>query len=180
MLSSRQSKPEQAALFIYLMQTCYNGLYRVNKSGRFNTPCGKAAAPKILDEENIHACSKALKKVVISQCDFSKIKPRRGDFVYFDPPYHNTFSAYDSSGFSEWDHVTLAAFCQHLHANGVSFMLSINDTPLIRHHYKAFNMETVDAPRCMSRRHGNGKKARDLIIRNYEGTNLIYEKMTTG
>ena len=90
---------ELAARFIFLNKTCYNGLYRVNSRGEFNVPYGKYENPKILDVENLRAVSIALTKVNLSFGDFHDIKPKQGDFIYCDPPYHGTYANYAAEGF---------------------------------------------------------------------------------
>jgi DNA adenine methylase len=85
----RMSKVKKASRFIFLNKTGYNGLYRVNKQGQNNVPYGRYANPKIIDKENILACSETLKHATIMSGDFENIKThiKKGDFVYFDPPY---------------------------------------------------------------------------------------------
>jgi len=81
-------------LLIYLNKTCYNGLYRVNKSGEFNVPIGSYASPTILDEDNLRLASKALQGVEIIQHVFSQVKIESKNFYYLDPPYHKTYDGY--------------------------------------------------------------------------------------
>ncbi|MCL2381761.1 MAG: DNA adenine methylase [Treponema sp.] len=166
-LSDTQDQAEAASLLIYLNKTCYNGLYRVNKAGIFNVPIGRYEDPKIVDSSNLRKCSMFLAGVDIVQNDFSRINPEKGDFVYLDPPYHKTFSAYDGSGFGDKEHEELAAFCRRLDQNGVLFMLSNSDTPFIRQLYEGFNVGDVAASRFISCKGSRRKKARELIIRNY-------------
>jgi DNA adenine methylase len=158
---------EIASLFIYLNKTCYNGLYRVNKSGVFNVPMGRYDAPKIVDKENLRRCAKFLEGVNIVHQGFSQIKPKKGDFVYFDPPYHKTFSGYDGLGFGDKEHKELAAFCRELSQKGVLFMLSNSDTPFIRQLYEGFDIENVEASRFISCKANKRKKINELQIRNY-------------
>jgi DNA adenine methylase len=166
-LSDTEDPVEIASLFIYLNKTCYNGLYRVNQSGIFNVPIGRYEDPKIIDADNLRNCSKFLANVDIFQHGFSQIKTKQGDFVYFDPPYHKTFSGYDSSGFGDKEHKELAIFCKELDRQGVLFMLSNSDTPLIRKLYTDFHMRNVDASRFISSKGNERKKENELIICNY-------------
>jgi DNA adenine methylase len=166
-LMDAQDLTEIASLFIYLNKTCYNGLYRVNKLGIFNVPIGRYDNPKIVDTDNLRKCSNLLTNVDILQCSFSQIRPEKGDFVYFDPPYHKTFSAYDGSGFGDMEHKELATFCRQLDRNKVSFMLSNSDTPFIRQLYDGFCMKNVDASRFISCKKTERKKENELIIRNF-------------
>jgi DNA adenine methylase len=166
-LSKTEDPIEIASIFIYLNKTCYNGLYRVNKSGIFNVPIGRYDDPKIVDSDNLRKCSLSLKNVDIFQNGFLDIKPKNGDFVYLDPPYHETFSAYNSSVFGQNDHEELVTFCKQLDHSGILFMLSNNDTPLIRKLYDGYNMSNVNASRFISCKGGERKKTNELIIRNY-------------
>ncbi|MDR0942817.1 MAG: DNA adenine methylase [Holosporales bacterium] len=166
-LSETKDPIETASLFIYLNKTCYNGLYRVNKSGVFNVPMGRYVEPKIVDADNLRICSKSLTNADLSQGEFAQIKPQKGDFVYLDPPYHQTFSGYDGSGFGDKEHIELAEFCAELDKQGVFFMLSNSDTPLIRRLYKDYNIENVDASRFISCKANRRQKENELIIRNY-------------
>jgi DNA adenine methylase len=166
-LLNAQEPIEIASLFIYLNKTCYNGLYRVNKSGMFNVPIGRYDNPKIANADNLRKCSKFLANVDIFQHGFSQIRPKKGDFLYLDPPYHGTFSAYDGSGFRDKEHEWLAAFCKQLDQKGVLFMLSNSDTPFIRQLYNGFDMGNINASRFISCKGNERKKKNELIIRNY-------------
>ena len=167
LLNEEQDPVEVASLFIYLNKTCYNGLYRVNKSGLFNVPIGKYKAPAIADECNIRACSARLQRADVHQHSFVYTPIEKGHFYYLDPPYHETYSGYDGSGFSDDEHKRLAQFCHTLDTNSAKFMLSNNDTPLIRQLYAGYKVETVGASRCISCKSNKRGKEMELIIRNY-------------
>lgn len=157
-----------ASLFIYLNKTCFNGLYRVNKAGGFNVPMGDYKNPAILDEDNLRNCSKVLQGAKIHQEEFDQIKPKRGDFFYIDPPYHETYDGYNGSGFGDNEHKKLAHFCNIIDQKGGYFMVSNSDTNLVRTLYKAYNIEKVSASRSVScKAHQRGKE-NELIIRNYK------------
>jgi DNA adenine methylase len=165
---ARESDPTKiSALLIYLNKTCYNGLYRVNQSGEFNVPMGSYTKPAILDEENLRSCSKALQGIEITQHPFWQTPIQKGDFYYLDPPYHKTFSSFDSSGFNDADHEKLAAFCGELDKAGCYFMVSNSDTPFIRKLYRNFGIEQVMADRFVSCKGNQRGKENELIIRNY-------------
>src|SRR5262249_24177586 len=98
----------RAARIIFLNKTCYNGPYRVNRSGKFNVPFGRYANPRVLNEAVLLAASRALKGVDIRHSDFAGVASRAkpGDAVYFEPPYHPvsptaSFNAYDAHPFGE-------------------------------------------------------------------------------
>lgn len=156
-----------AALFIYLNKTCFNGLYRVNKSGEFNVPIGDYKDPPILDEDNLRACSLMLQTADIEQKPFTLINPHKGDFFYLDPPYHETYEGYSPHGFGDTEHEKLAAFCKEIDRKGGFFMLSNSDTPFVRKLYKGYAVEHVSAARSVScKAHQRGRE-NELIIRNY-------------
>lgn len=136
----RKQEPKQeveiAARFIYLNRTCYNGLYRVNKFGRFNVPKGRHSNPTICNEANLRAASKALAKATLRLGDFSKVvKPEPGDFVYCDPPYDGTFAAYQAAGFTDEDQERLRNAANDWASADAAVMLSNADTPLVRRLY---------------------------------------------
>jgi DNA adenine methylase len=165
---ARESDPTKiGALLIYLNKTCYNGLYRVNQSGEFNVPMGSYTDPAILDEENLRSCSKALQGTEIKQHPFWQTPIQKRNFYYLDPPYHKTFSSFDSSGFNDADHEKLAEFCKKLDAAGCYFMVSNSDTPFIRKLYGGFGIEQVMAGRFVSCKGNQRGKENELIIRNY-------------
>lgn len=168
-----QDPIDTAARFIYLNKTCYNGLYRVNKKGEFNVPRGSYANPDVVQRENILAASKALQIAEIEYREFDTIKPKQGDFVYCDPPYHPTdaasFTKYTKLDFSEKDQQRLAQFVTDLHRQGVSVMLSNSDTPFIRRLYNApiWNIAVVEAPRMVNCKAEGRVAVKELLVRNY-------------
>ncbi len=170
-----QDAIEIAARFIYLNKTCYNGLYRVNKSGRFNVPVGSYNNPNIIQENNILACNQALESAVIRYQDFRDIKPDKGDFVYFDPPYYpvnatSQFTSYTKSDFSEKDQIDLRNLALRLHKSGVLVMISNSNTEFIRGLYKGgiFNAHIVNAPRYVNSKADARGPVEELLILNYK------------
>ncbi len=166
---SREKDPTKVgALLIYLNKTCYNGLYRVNKSGEFNVPIGSYVSPTILDEENLRAASKSLQGAGIMQHVFWHTMVQPGNFYYLDPPYHKTFDGYDSSRFGDSDHTHLAAFCRTLDKSECFFMISNSDNSFVRGLYQGFYIEQVQASRNVSCKGDQRGKETELIIRNYQ------------
>lgn len=173
----RRSSPRDivdiAARFLYLNKTCYNGLYRVNNSGCFNVPIGDYKNPDIVQEENIIACHDLLKRTKISLCDFTKIRPDKGDFVYFDPPYfpekENSFTKYTKQNFSIEDQVRLAEFIKKLDKKGVYIMLSNSMTKVISDLYtmNRFLKHVIYAPRYVNCKGDGRGKVNELLITNY-------------
>ena len=168
------SLPERAARVIYLNKTCYNGLYRENRRGQFNVPFGRYKNPTICDEPNLRAASRVLQGVDIGRRHFSTVldTAQRGDFVYFDPPYHPlsataNFTAYDRNGFGPDDQRQLRDVFAALGERGVAAMLSNSDTPFIRELYARFRIDQVMVARAVnSKANGRGKVA-EVIVRNY-------------
>lgn len=164
---------EIAARMIYLNKTCFNGLWRVNKKGEFNVPIGSYVNPNICQEENILACSKALKQAVIEVKDYLTIEPKAKDFVYFDPPYHpvndTSFTAYSQLNFTEKDQTALADFCKALHKKKVQVMISNSNTEFIRELYNEpfFNIAIVNAPRFVNSKPSGRNAVEEVLITNY-------------
>ena len=165
---------ERASRFIYLNKTCFNGLYRVNKQGQFNTPFGRYKNPTILDESTLRPCSAALVGVELRVDSFDWIEQvvTSDDFVYFDPPYvpvSNTadYNSYSKDGFDVVNQVQLKELCERLHARGVKFMLSNSCTPLVQDLYKDFELETVFASRNINNVAEGRSKIKEFIVRNF-------------
>ena len=125
---------ENCTLFFFLNRTCFNGLYRVNKSGKFNVPFGKYITPTICDAATIYADSKLLQKVEIMTGDFEQTfdKIKGNTFFYFDPPYRplsntSSFNDYTKEDFNDDAQIRLKLFCDRLNEIGVNFMLSNSD-----------------------------------------------------
>jgi DNA adenine methylase len=138
-----RSKVARAARFIYLNKTCFNGLWRVNSKGEFNVPFGKSKNPSLFVEANLRACSRRLKGATITTVSFEMAvsKARKGDLVYFDPPYiplspSASFSAYAKEGFGLDKQELLAETISKLNKKGVFVLLSNSDTVLTRKIFK--------------------------------------------
>lgn len=166
--NEHKTSSERVGRFIYLNKTCFNGIYRVNKYGKFNTPSGKYPANKVAlyNQENIERVHKVLQNITIKVQSFEHIKPQKGDFVYFDPPYHKKFTQYTDRDFRYEDQVELAEFTHHLTNKGVKVMVSNSDTELIRELYKDFNIKLIGAPRSVNCK-ADGRKGKELLITNY-------------
>jgi DNA adenine methylase len=163
--------PERAARTIFLNKTGYNGLYRVNRSGQFNVPFGRFTKPLICDVGTLRACSRALSGVSIERGDFSSVvdEAKKGDFVYFDPPYvplspTSDFTAYIPGGFREAEQRKLAKVFAKLVARGVQVMLSNSDTPLVRDLYADFRIHTVYASRSVNSNASRRGKLPEVVV----------------
>lgn len=159
---------EKAARIIYLNKTCYNGLYRVNAAGHFNSPYGKYKNPNIVNATTLRAMSKYLNKgnIVIRQGDYKEALKglRKGAFVYLDPPYmpistSSSFTGYTENGFSYDHQVELKKECDKLRKKGIAFLQSNSDCPEIRDLYKDYEIITVQARRNIN---SNAKKRGEI------------------
>ncbi len=162
------------ARFIYLNKTAFNGLYRVNSSGGFNVPFGKYTNPRILDEENILAVSDALQRDELTCVDFemATASAKKGDLVYFDPPYHPVsktanFTSYTKDSFTELDQERLARLVERLTNKGCFVMLSNSYSPLILDLYKGFEVNVVNATRMINCKAEGRGKVKEVIVTNY-------------
>ena len=168
------SDVERASRFIYLNRTCFNGMYRVNSHGQFNVPFGHYKNPRIIDENNLLNCSKLLKKTEIKCADFSEIltKVKKGDFVYFDPPYvplneTSSFTSYTKDGFDIDMQFKLRDVCDELDSKGVKFMLSNSDTKLVNELYANYEIKKVFASRQINANADGRGKITEVLVRNY-------------
>lgn len=154
-----------AARFIYLNKTCFNGLYRVNKKGRFNVPFGSHINPTICDSKNLRAASEVLAKADPKIGSFENIRPRAGDLVYCDPPYDGAFAGYTGAGFNAHDHRALRDACLSWRAAGAHVIISNGATDLVRSLYTDFTIYEVAARRNInSDGNGRGEVAELLIV----------------
>ncbi|MBX3258642.1 MAG: DNA adenine methylase [Labilithrix sp.] len=167
---------KRAARTIFLNKTGYNGLYRVNRSGQFNVPFGRFTKPLFRDVENLRACSRALRDVSIEHGDFSQVleRAKKGDFVYFDPPYvpvspTSDFTAYVPGGFGETEQRKLADVFRKLAKRGVHVMLSNSDTPFVRELYQGFAVDEVYASRSVNSNAARRGKLTEVVVRSYAG-----------
>ncbi len=124
----------QAALFIFLNRTCFNGLYRVNKKGEFNVPMGRYKKPQICNTKNLLNVSKLLQKVEILNGDYRETLAfaSKNTLFYLDPPYKplnmtSSFNAYAAETFDDTEQVHLKEFCDTIASQGASWILSNSD-----------------------------------------------------
>lgn len=162
-----------AALFVYLNKTNFNGLYRVNKSGRTNVPYGKRKNVTVLDESALRACSDALQRATIVHRDFRETPMMPpGSLLYCDPPYlplTNTanFTAYTAAGFTVKDQTDLRDLALAFKKRGVRVLLSNSSAPLIRDLYRApdFEILEVQAKRNIAASVESRAPVTELLIR---------------
>jgi DNA adenine methylase len=145
-----------AARTIYLNKTCFNGLYRVNRSGEFNVPIGAYKNPSLYDEAALRRASEALRGVRLVVQDFGKCiaATGRGDLLYLDPPYvplssTASFTGYVPGGFGPRDQEALAESVRAAHERGARFVLSNSYTDTVHRLYEHpdFHLERIPATR---------------------------------
>ena len=168
---------DKAARILYLNKTCYNGLYRVNSLGEFNSPFGSYKNPTIVNEIGLKAVNKYFNDTNIKfLCtDFEKAikNAKKGDFVYLDPPYApvsktSNFTGYNEGGFGEDEQKRLKEVCDNLNKKGVKFLLSNSDCEFIRALYKSYNIVTIQAKRAINSNGNNRGPVNEVLIKNYE------------
>lgn len=165
----------RAARTIYLNKACFNGLYRVNSKNEFNVPFGKKKKVNTYEGSNLITVSNYLtmNEVKILCCDFEDAvkNAKKGDFIYFDPPYDSdtsTFNNYTETGFDKEQQRRLAKVYKELDKKGCYVMLSNHNTKLINELYKDYNIHIIEAKRNIN---SNGKKrgkVEEVIITNYK------------
>ncbi|MBI5625148.1 MAG: Dam family site-specific DNA-(adenine-N6)-methyltransferase [Elusimicrobia bacterium] len=164
----------KAARLLYLNRTCWNGLYRVNRKGAFNTPFGRYKNPTICDSSRLQEASKRLRRATLLSRDFEKTVARvkRGDFVYFDPPYitghtNNGFLKYNAKLFSWSDQERLARVAIRLNRRGAYVLISNANHPDVIDLYKGFSLYSVTRNSLL----GSDKKSRgsiaEILLSNY-------------
>ncbi len=170
------SKVEKASRFIYLNKTCYNGLFRVNRAGEFNTPFGYYKTPNIVNEPTLRAVSVYLNENKISYFsqDFEKFlnNVEKGAFVYLDPPYDpvslsSNFTGYTNLGFNREEQIRLKNVCDKLNKNGVKFLLSNSATEFIQDLYKDYSINIIKAKRSINSNAALRGNVDEVLIKNY-------------
>lgn len=167
---------EKASRTIYLNKTCYNGLYRVNNAGEFNSPFGRYKNPNIVNAPVIKAVSRFLNDndITIIHGDYEALLsdlPEKS-FVYLDPPYHpisesSNFTGYIQGGWNVDEQIRLRNVCNSLNERGIQFLLSNSATPLIEELYSEYNMKKVRATRSVNSISSKRGQVDEYLIYNY-------------
>ena len=189
---------ENTTLFFFLNRTCFNGLYRVNKSGKFNVPFGSFKRPLICDPYTILADSMLLQRVTILTGDFEQTFDyiRGNTFFYFDPPYRplsdtSSFIDYSKESFNDNAQIRLKRFCDRLQGMKVQFMLSNSDCSgengedrFFDNLYKDYDINRVKAARNINSNGAKRGKLTEILVRNYtaqsESINMVEPLLTKG
>lgn len=171
------SDVERAARIIFLNKTCYNGLYRVNNAGEFNSPFGHYKNPNIVNAPVLRAVSTYFNEtdIYFSSVDYETALHNipKGTFVYLDPPYDpvsstSYFTGYSKGGFTQKDQIRLRICCDELTKRGIKFMLSNSATDFIKEQYADYNTTIVQAKRIINSVASRRGDVNEVIIRNYE------------
>lgn len=171
----------QAALFIFLNRTCFNGLYRVNSKNEFNVPMGGYKRPTICNREDILSVSEALQKVEFLCGDFEKTLcyTKEKSLFYFDPPYKPLddtprFNSYTREGFDNEEQIRLRDFCKRIDAEGHRWILSNSDVRCVDINnnffdeiYSDFIISRVKARRNINSNGNKRGEINELLIKNY-------------
>ena len=171
----------RAAQLIFLNRTCFNGLYRVNSKGEFNSPAGDYDNPTICDESNLFAVSKVLEIAEIKKADFKEIinDLKAKSFIYFDPPYRPisktaSFKAYSKHGFADNEQFQLAKLYKQLDKKGSKVMLSNSDPKnndpsdnFFDEIYNGYNIYRVPARRMINSDSTKRGVINEIVVTNY-------------
>ncbi len=166
---------QAAARTIFLNKTCFNGLYRVNKKGEFNTPFGKYKNPNINDSINSLRVSDILKNKEIIQADYFDVLEKyakKNDFIFLDPPYfpisqYSDFKRYTKEQFSEQDQFKLSQCFKMLVDRGCYVLLTNSNHPLVYEYYSDFEIRCIDTKRHISCK-GGARTGEDIIVIGYD------------
>lgn len=181
-LEENEQNVQRAAQFIYLNRTCFNGLYRVNKNGKFNVPVGSYKNPTICDEENLRQLSQLIQNVQFRYGDYSRSMEyvTENTFVYFDPPYRplnvtSGFTSYTKEDFNDDNQRELARFYGELNVRNAKLMLS-NSNPkntnkedtFFDNIYQGFNINQIQASRMINANSNGRGKISEILVTNYD------------
>ena len=173
-----KSQIEKVSRLLFLNKTCFNGLYRVNSKGKFNVPLGRYTNPNIVNRENLTTVSKFLQsdKIKISCRDFESIlnDAKKGDFVYFDPPYQPVsdtanFTSYTHRDFTEDDLQRLADLANHLNSKGSHVLLSNSNTKIVKKIFssKKWKIKEIAVNRAINSNSQKRTGHKEVLIKNY-------------
>ena len=175
--NTKQLDPiRNTTLFFFLNRTCFNGLYRVNKSGLFNVPFGRYETPTICDANTIYADSQLLQKVTILTGDYTETLQYAKDktLFYFDPPYRplnatSSFNDYTKEAFNDLAQQRLKEFCDEVQEAGFHFMLSNSDCKdgFFDDLYLQYHIERVLASRSVNANPSKRGKLTEILVHNY-------------
>ena len=176
-----KERSSRVAQMIFLNKTCFNGLFRLNRSGKFNVPTGRYKNPSFPSPESLKEVNQALQGVIIHHASYEKCLDWVNDksFVYFDPPYRplsktSSFISYSKGDFNDDNQTELASLTKELHKKNVSFLLSnsdpkntVKDDEFFDELYSDFKIDRVFASRAINSNPDRRGKISELLIKNY-------------
>ncbi|MDI1495143.1 MAG: DNA adenine methylase [Cenarchaeum symbiont of Oopsacas minuta] len=175
--STPKSEVAKSSRLIFLNRTCFNGLYRVNKKGKFNVPIGSYMKPNIVNEENIRATSSLLRasRIKIICGDFESIvrDATKGDFAYFDPPYKPvsktaSFTSYSADNFGDSELDRLATLCNSLAKKRCYVMTTNSNVSGITDIFGgSWNVQRIVANRAINSNANKRTGHKELLLKNY-------------
>ena len=189
-INENEINVKRASEFIFLNRTCFNGLYRVNKSGKFNVPCGKYRNPIICNASNLISLSYLIRNVNFQYGDYKKSEKYidNNTFVYFDPPYRplsssSGFTSYTKEDFNDDNQKELSNYFKLLDEKGAKLMLSNSnpkntnkDDNFFEEIYKGFNINKISAKRMINSNAKGRGKISELLITNYKEMNKCIQE----
>ncbi|MCH8022003.1 Dam family site-specific DNA-(adenine-N6)-methyltransferase, partial [candidate division KSB1 bacterium] len=172
----------RAAQLIFMNKTCYNGLFRMNSKGEFNSPVGRYKNPKIFDEENLQKISELLQMAEVCKLHFADIKSkaRKSSFVYFDPPYRPlnrtaSFTSYSTFQFNDPQQIELANLFKALDKKQAKLMLSNSDPKnedpndnFFDELYEDYHLYRIKANRMINSKKDKRGKINEILVLNYD------------
>lgn len=167
------SRPARAARFIFLNRTAWNGLYRVNRKGRFNVPFGAPRSSTSGTQVAIRRASSALNGIRVGWMDFAAAISRAGkrDLVFADPPYtvthgDNGFRSYNSRIFSWADQERLRKELAGLVERGGDFLLSNADHQSVIQLYHGYSIYRITRTSVIAADPTCRRPVTELVITN--------------
>ena len=180
-IKENEQNIKRAVEFIFLNRTCFNGLYRVNKSGDFNVPFGRYKNPTICDADNLRNLSHLIKNVLFQYGDYKKSEKYidNNTFVYFDPPYRplsttSAFTSYTKEDFNDENQEELADYFKRLDKKNAKLMLSNSnpkntdeDDNFFEDIYNGFYINEIFVKRMINANENGRGEISELLITNY-------------
>ena len=180
-IKENEQNIKRAVEFIFLNRTCFNGLYRVNKSGDFNVPFGRYKNPTICDADNLRNLSHLIKNVLFQYGDYKKSEKYidNNTFVYFDPPYRplsttSAFTSYTKEDFNDENQEELANYFKRLDKKDAKLMLSNSnpkntdeDDNFFEDIYNGFYINEIFVKRMINANENGRGEISELLITNY-------------
>lgn len=171
------SAVQRASRIIFLNKTCYNGLFRVNNAGEFNTPFGSYKNPNIVNAATLRAVSGYFQEADIqfSSADYSVVLESlpKNSFVYLDPPYFPisetaNFTGYTKGGFGREEQIRLKEYCDALTRRGIVFMLSNSAAEFVAGLFAEYRIDVIRARRAINSVSTKRGDVDEIVVRNYD------------